>query len=70
MVKKTPNKTVWYKRTVYIAAIGVVSLAIAYLLVSRAIDTGSWWEYFGAVIFLSVALNQFLNSIKLKRKRE
>jgi hypothetical protein len=70
MVIKTPNKTVWYKQAVYLAVIGIVSLVIAYLLVSRAVNTGSWWEYFGAVVFLSIALNQFLNSIKLKRKRE
>jgi hypothetical protein len=70
MAIKTPNKSVWYKRAVYLVVIGIISLVIAYLLVSRAVNTGSWWEYFGAVVFLSIALNQFLNSIKLKRKRE
>jgi hypothetical protein len=70
MEKKTPNKAVWYKRSGYLIVLDIVCLVIAYLLVSRAVDTGSWWEYLGALVFLMIAVNQFLGRINIKRKRE
>jgi uncharacterized membrane protein len=69
MGKKTLNKTVWYKPAIYPIALGIAGLVIAYLLVSRAIDTGSWWEYLGALVFLILAINRF-SSVKLRRQRD
>ncbi len=69
MVIKTPSK-VWYKRVIVQAVFSLICLGIAYLLVSRAIDTGSWWEYFGAIVFLCTAINLLINVIKLSFNRE
>jgi hypothetical protein len=69
MGKKTSNRTIRSKPAVYSIALGIAGLVIAYLLVSRAIDTGSWWEYLGAIVFLILAINRFSN-IKLRRQRD
>lgn len=41
----------WHKTKLGYAVMGVLELAVAFALVSRAIDTGSIWQYFFAVIF-------------------
>ncbi|MGD0284080.1 MAG: hypothetical protein ABSB12_00585 [Candidatus Saccharimonadales bacterium] len=69
MVKKTPNKD-WLKYPGWQLLLSIVSLGISYLLLSRAFDTGSWWEYLGALVFLILSINRLINTIKLSHKRE
>ncbi len=35
---------------------GVVGLVLVYLLVTRAIDTGSLWQYTGAILLLVLSI--------------
>lgn len=46
---------------------GLIALALAYLLVSRALDTGSWWEYLGTLILLVASIRLFARGIKVKK---
>jgi uncharacterized membrane protein HdeD (DUF308 family) len=47
---------------------GIVELLIAYLLGSRAIDTGSWWQYLLTVLFLLGALQNLVRTVRLHDK--
>jgi fatty acid desaturase len=69
MVKETPNKD-RFKHKGWQILLGIVCLGLAYLLLSRAFDTGSWWEYLGTLVFLILAFNRLHNFIKLSHKRE
>lgn len=35
----------------------IVAIAVAYVLGSLAIDTGSWWQYLGCIVFLVFGVN-------------
>ena len=41
--------------------LAVVFLGLAYILGSRALDTGSWWEYSGTFLLVILALNRALS---------
>ena len=44
----------WHQTKLGLLALILIELVVAYLLASRAIDTGSWWEYgFGLVLLVS-----------------
>lgn len=47
--------------------IGVVGLVLAYLLATRAIDTGSLWQYFGTLLLLVLALRLISTPHKSKK---
>jgi len=55
----------WHKTKRGLVVFGVLELAVAYGLASRAIDTGSWWQYGLGLLFLIGGLQ---NIIKLIRK--
>ena len=40
------------------AGLAIVSLGLGYIVASRAIDTGSWWEYGGTVALLIFTINR------------
>ena len=42
----------------------VVSLILSYVLGSRAIDTGSWWEYSGSATFFIIGVKYLIRSFK------
>jgi hypothetical protein len=56
----------WHKSRVGHAVFAVLELGLAYGVGSRAIDTGSWWEY-GLTLLLSIGGVQ--NLIRLIRKK-
>ena len=35
---------------------GAIGLLLAYLLGSRGLDTGSWWQYLGTLIILVLSI--------------
>jgi hypothetical protein len=57
-LKKLNNKQ---KSQILGAAAGLV---LAYALASRAIDTGSWWEYFGGFVFVLLSGNLLKRAFK------
>ena len=46
--------------------LALLFLVLSYLIASRAIDTGSWWEYLGAVVALVLAIKTFVRSFYKK----
>ena len=45
---------------------GLAALVAAYILGSRAIDTGSWWQYSGTVLLFAFAVNRVAKAIRKK----
>ena len=45
------------------AAIGIIGLGLAYVLGSRALDTGSWLEYGGTLLLFVLALKRIARAI-------
>lgn len=45
---------------------GVVGVVLAYLLATRAIDTGSWWQYFGCLLFLVLGIKLIIRAVRKK----
>lgn len=45
---------------------GVIGLVLAYLLGTRAVDTGSWIQYGGALLLLVLALKRIARAIDKK----
>lgn len=47
-----------------LAAMGLAGLILFYLLGSRALDTGSGWQYFGCLILLIFSIKTFAGIFK------
>lgn len=45
------------------ALLGVIGLVLAYLLGTRAVDTGSWMQYGGALLLFALALKRIARAI-------
>jgi hypothetical protein len=45
---------------------GIIELALAYALVSRAIDTGSLWQYGLGVLLAIGAIQNFVKAVRFK----
>lgn len=58
MKKAVANK----KQTLIVSA--AAGLILAYALGSRAIDTGSYWEYLGCLVFLALAVRLLIRAFK------
>ncbi len=41
---------------------GVIGLILAYLLGSRGLDTGSWWQYLGTFLLLALSIRLFVKA--------
>lgn len=66
MAKKSSKKTV-PSGVLGLFGLMLVALILAYIAASRALDTGSWWEYGYAVALLIFALNRFITAISRLR---
>lgn len=42
---------------------GIVGLALAYVLGSRALDTASWWQYGGTLLLLILSVRLLIKAI-------
>ena len=49
-----------------VALAGLVGLVLTYFVASRALNTGSYWEYLLTVILLVISIRLFIRSIRLK----
>ena len=56
----------WHKTRRGYAIMGFVELVLAYLMGSRAIDTGSWWQYVFTVLLL---IGGIQNAVQFIRKK-
>ena len=45
---------------------GAVGVFLFYALITRALNTGSYWEYFSAVAILYISIRLFIRSLRLK----
>ena len=45
---------------------GLIGILLTYIIMSRALNTGSYWEYFFGVAILIIAIRLFIRSIRLK----
>lgn len=43
---------------------GVIGLILAYLLGSRGLDTGSWWQYLGTFLLLALSIRLIMKAFK------
>jgi hypothetical protein len=43
----------------------LLALLFAYVFVSRALDTGSYWQYLGGTLFLYLSVRLFLQFMRL-----
>lgn len=43
---------------------GIICLAFAYVVASRALDTGSWWEYGAALLLIIAGCRYVLLAVK------
>lgn len=53
----------WHKTKLGYAVSGLVELAITYGFASLAINSGAWWQYLLALIFLIGTLQNFVKLI-------
>ena len=47
---------------------GLLAFVLAYIVASRALNTGSWWEYLGTVILLTFGINRLIAALRGKPK--
>ena len=61
---KSERPASWYDRRGPALLLAIVALSMTYLLGSRALDTGSWQQYFLAFVLLIFSINRFTRTIK------
>ena len=59
----------WHKTLKGYAIMGFLELLVAYIIASRAIDTGSWWEYLFTLVFLVGGAQNALHLIRLRARK-
>jgi hypothetical protein len=64
MATRQRKQVNWYDTQNGALWVGLVSLVLAYIFASRAINTGSWWEYFGTLLFLIVGFNRLITAVR------
>lgn len=65
-VVKKYNSTGTYDTPSHLVIGGIVGLLLAYVIISRALNTGSYWEYFFGLVILVISIRLFIRSIRLK----
>jgi hypothetical protein len=54
-----------YDKPMNLAIAGFIGVILSYILISRALNTGSYWEYLFGLIVIFIAIRLFIRSIKL-----
>jgi uncharacterized protein (DUF983 family) len=55
-----------YDKPMYLVIGGVIGIFLTYVIISRALNTGSYWEYLFGLIILIISIRLFIRSIRLK----
>jgi hypothetical protein len=55
-----------YDKPMYLVIGGVIGILLTYEIISRALNTGSYWEYLFGLIILILSIRLFIRSIRLK----
>lgn len=63
---KTLNTPDQFNSRTSLLFMGVIGLFLAYLLILRAFDTGSYWQYLGTLILLVLGIKLIIRGIKSK----
>lgn len=68
---KTNNKAdkfiTWKKSPVGLIITAVIELVLAYIVISRAVDTGSWWEYLITFVLALGAVSSIMKVLTRKK---
>lgn len=64
------SSTTWQQSRGALLVSVAVGLILAYAFISRALDTGSYWQYLGAVVFLTLAVKLFARALKVGNDRK
>ncbi len=57
-----------FKSPIATAVMAIVGVGLAYLLVTRALDTGSWWQYLGAVLLIGLSIRLSAHTVTHRSK--
>ncbi|GAC1387856.1 MAG: hypothetical protein NVS1B7_2370 [Candidatus Saccharimonadales bacterium] len=60
----------WHKTTIGYVVAASLELVLAYLVGSRALDTGSGWEYLLTAILLFGGVHNFIKSVAVRSGRK
>jgi len=63
MAKANVKTDFWHSRRGNLV-LGVLSLLIMYIIASRAIQTGSLQQYFLTFLFLGIAINRLMHTVR------
>ena len=66
LVKPTKFIPAQHDKPKKLALAGFVGIVLTYFVASRALDTGSYWEYLLTVVLLIISIRLFIRSIRLK----
>jgi hypothetical protein len=67
-VRKT-QRTKWYNGHNEELWSALLAFLLAYIVGSRGLDTGSWWEYTGTVVLTFIGLNRLLAAVRVRRSK-
>lgn len=61
----TPDQ---FKNPLSLTVIGIVGMVLGCSLTVRAFDTGSGWQYLGAILLFTLSVRLFIRAIRTKQK--
>lgn len=61
------NTSDQFKSRPSLIIMGSVGLLLAYLLVLRAFDTGSWWQYLGTLLLIASGIKLIVRGVKTRK---
>ncbi len=64
MAKAAPTYLPWLHSRRALVVKTIIGLGLAYLAFSRALNTGSYWEYLAGAIFLGLAIKFIVHLFK------
>lgn len=62
--KPKPNSVEFFRRRPVRAVVGFAALAFAYMFGLRALDTGNLLNYLFAIVFITIALREFVGAVR------
>jgi hypothetical protein len=60
----TPDQ---FTKPAVLLVVGTIGLGLGVALFTRAFDTGSWWQYLGAILLFTLSFRLFKRAIKTRQ---